>query len=618
MAFVPVVNIISNILIIICLINGLNGGLNDILDDVELDVKKLLQVLYNDLPNRCNINKNNKCSYISCSKNKPNLLCNNDFKIDACQIENCDPVGHLLNTEQFMVRLANQRNNNDIVVTQEVKEMVNGSYGLHAKFKEIFFKSPKIYNPKWMYFGTYNGVHMSYPGKEVCSPYDNRFRPWYLGAITGVKNLIFVIDISGPMLSDISQKDNLMAMIDIILHSVLYSDRIGIITFNSIAKSHFRTLVFATVENVNTIRNILNRIIFTGQTNLESAFQTINDLLKNTAKQGLLLACKINIMLFTYGSPTDGIVDKVQLIDRINKLDCLNNVRLFAYSFSNDDYTKEIACLKNGAYEYVKIRDNLYTKLNSYFTLISIGSNLTDPVWVEVYTDSSGLGLMTTCAIPVYEKTINNTANEVPFYRIYGVVAIDILVEDLIKYGCVDDINKELRKRTIKSCSSSSFEPTECQLNSLRTNKCSISDNTCNELKYLIPPCASDNIPYNDIFCNEKDYTLTQNDIDNCCISACKVKGALIGGLLGSIILLVGVGVLIWYFLLRKSGDEDGDRDRDGNGNNQNHIPVADVYKAESADYNLPNDNHLDKLNNKPNKKGVYSCQPDPYRSMPK
>jgi hypothetical protein len=57
-----------------------------------------------------------------------------------------------------------------------------------------------------MYVGTSFGMFRSYPALHrdssngVCAKdYDPRFRPWYVSATSGSKNLILIIDVSGSM-----------------------------------------------------------------------------------------------------------------------------------------------------------------------------------------------------------------------------------------------------------------------------------------------------------------------------------------------------------------------------------------------------------------------------------
>jgi len=49
------------------------------------------------------------------------------------------------------------------------------------------------------------GVHRTYPGKQwsmsngAFNPYDPRFRPWFVEASSGPKNVVLLIDVSGSM-----------------------------------------------------------------------------------------------------------------------------------------------------------------------------------------------------------------------------------------------------------------------------------------------------------------------------------------------------------------------------------------------------------------------------------
>lgn len=57
-----------------------------------------------------------------------------------------------------------------------------------------------------IYIGTSFGMFRGYPGLHqdsdngACTKdYDPRFRPWYVSATSGSKNLILIIDVSGSM-----------------------------------------------------------------------------------------------------------------------------------------------------------------------------------------------------------------------------------------------------------------------------------------------------------------------------------------------------------------------------------------------------------------------------------
>ena len=53
---------------------------------------------------------------------------------------------------------------------------------------------------RWSYFANYDGIMKTYPSTKVdCGNYDPRFRPWYVAATSGRKNVIVIIDVSGSM-----------------------------------------------------------------------------------------------------------------------------------------------------------------------------------------------------------------------------------------------------------------------------------------------------------------------------------------------------------------------------------------------------------------------------------
>ena len=50
------------------------------------------------------------------------------------------------------------------------------------------------------YIGTSLGSFRAYPAIGGCSgDYDPRFRPWYVAATAGAKNVVLIIDVSGSM-----------------------------------------------------------------------------------------------------------------------------------------------------------------------------------------------------------------------------------------------------------------------------------------------------------------------------------------------------------------------------------------------------------------------------------
>ena len=86
----------------------------------------------------------------------------------------------------------------------------------------------------------------TYPSLKVnCGEYDPRFRPWYVAATTGRKNVILMIDVSGSMSTDNPSrmslaKDAAISVVD----TLSPADTVTVIKFSSSADSlYFSTIV---------------------------------------------------------------------------------------------------------------------------------------------------------------------------------------------------------------------------------------------------------------------------------------------------------------------------------------------------------------------------------------
>ena len=538
-------------LIVLILLSFILSDLTSVLSQVEEDIKKLGEVLLNNIKNKCI--PSGKCSHLSCSKSvNPNLECNVNFKISQCNTaenlnlnKTCTNYGHLLSLDSLTVVLANGEYSTPVKVTQAVEEIVNFGSILNDNFIDLYNRNSKNY--KWMYFGSYNGAHMSYPGKEKCSLYDNRYRQWFTGAVTAIKNIFIVIDISGDMGNDPSILKRLQFMIKIILDSLILKDKVAIITFNNNAYSLYSTFIQAKAENkkilLDTINN-LNSADLKGQSNLENAFLKINEVLDNSKKQrNIWDSCKTNILLFSYGTPTDGLKGQA-LLSKIDALEHLQNTQIFTYSFNpnKDNYIGEISKLnfKKGTYQNIQasanIDNDLYKYLNSFFILNRNCPDKINPVWNEVYKDQSKLGFIATCSYPIIDKSNNN--------KLYGVIGIDLLVDDLLKEPNTDlkKINDVIESK-INICSPETTK--DCGIKILASAEL---DNSLLELT----PCSKyplDN--QKSVFCNQLDDNVLRN-VEVCC-GPCYNVQITIGVTIGVIIFALIVIFVLLYLCVWKA-----------------------------------------------------------------
>ena len=562
--------------------NVFGKNIKEEMKKIEDDIILLAKQQKEHLNNICKYNLKDSGSYLSCSENTPELSCNPNYIIKNCEMTpNCTANGHILNTKQFSVVLANEFNNK-ISIDQGVKEIVSASTPLKEEFENLS-KKKKFY--KWMYFSTYNGVHMTYPYKQRCKSYDNRYRPFFNGGITGVKNMILLIDISGDMLRF---KGNQVNMATIILRSLIVTDRVGVILYNNTAYASSSILEEASVEKVDQLIKYIENSLYSGKSNIEEAFKKAKEVITNTDDIGYLLKCKTYFMLNSYGSPTIGKQGQ-DLLSNIGEISNLKNAKIYAYSYNgeNDHYTRQIACMRSGTYENVRNNDNYYKKLDSYITSIKIGSNITTPVWIGPYSDSSGLGNVVTVVLPIYDET------SYPYRKIWGLIGIDTIFEDLLALTDLKDdyFKNVLKTKAIETCSSTNFDMSECELNSLRTYKCPNVTNDCNPINLAIPTCAFDVLNETDVFKNKNDNNLEHKNLILCCNCKETILGAAIPiGIATFSGLILLITLCSCKYIKPKeinNGNNNGNNNINNNGNNNvNNNGNNNVNNNENNDEN--------------------------------
>ena len=106
---------------------------------------------------------------------------------------------------------------------------------LENKFKTLNQNRDKKYGRA--YIGTSLGSFRSYPAIGGCSSdYDPRFRPWYVAATAGSKNVILIIDTSGSM-GENGKMGMAIQAAKSVINTLSNSDFVGVVEFNSDAKT---------------------------------------------------------------------------------------------------------------------------------------------------------------------------------------------------------------------------------------------------------------------------------------------------------------------------------------------------------------------------------------------
>ncbi|KAL2612061.1 hypothetical protein R1flu_023753 [Riccia fluitans] len=288
------------------------------------------------------------------------------------------------------------------------------------------------------YFGAVDGAFRFYPGLEVrdCVNFDPRIRPWYLGAISVMKEVVVLLDEGDSMNSNIGTVFSTTAgrIADILTQHLLKTltpgDNATVITFDSTSADRLLELVVPdTGLNVTTpeFTNKLNMVNETrihprGQSNYTTALRQAVSTFSGSSDY-----LKI-IVLFTDGrSPVPSGPQLTTIVTELQD----QSVRLFIYEISDSRNASlsSVACASKQGFhedlETLRVLQNPLYSLVSYFTFLArsnletLGSNL--PYWQPVYKDYGNLGDIVTVAYPVISGD----------NRLIGVAGIDIQTSGL-------------------------------------------------------------------------------------------------------------------------------------------------------------------------------------------
>lgn len=265
----------------------------------------------------------------------------------------------------------------------------------------------------------------------MCGDYDPRFRPWYVTATSGSKNVILLLDISGSM-NDNFKLDSAKEALISVVNTLSNNDFVGVVTFSDVAEGN--SLARATTENKQSIIEYINGLEAGGSTNYKAAFDKGFELLENAKKDEFGSPCTDaqNLFLFlTDGVPTipDGYTESGSLIDHINSIKGDYSITLFTYGFGpeiSSDILLELSCAFRGIntnIPNVGSTSELITTMRNYYKYVSEGIHIETPIWVQPYEDAFGFGTIVSVAMPIYYTDTSGIR------IILGVAAIDVTLK---------------------------------------------------------------------------------------------------------------------------------------------------------------------------------------------
>jgi len=275
----------------------------------------------------------------------------------------------------------------------------------------------------FLYYGDQgSGVMVSWPGQDYCptaaAPFDPRFRPWYVSAVSGPKDVVIVLDRSASMQGDRWLKARQAAKD--VLGTLTRFDYTNVVLFSSTAVSYdgFDTLLPATEENIRLMREWLDLEGALGGTNFRAGLQKAFNNIATGIGSGKTSGCNRAVLFLTDGEDRSGM--------ELSEVEDMNDIgaTIFTYSFGNEaDKTrpKQIACRNKGIWYHVPDGAHIGNVMSGYYTYYAGALARTKQIRWTMYEEIRTKNELITGCLPVYFR--NSEADE-----LLGVVCMDVSI----------------------------------------------------------------------------------------------------------------------------------------------------------------------------------------------
>lgn len=509
--------------------------LDTFIKDIENVLFERRDYLEKKFYSKCDITSCPK-TYLSCVEPTPPFVCSEKYIKTEC--EKCYEIkGSKVGLNESVVSFTDQLSE----PSSAVKEMSC----LLAEMDKFFIKDMETNPFGWQYVGTYTSLFRTFPGHYVCN-YDPRHRPWYIAGSTGAKNLGIIYNSVSSMKEN--RKDLIQInLVESMINSLTLNDFFGIVTHSDNHKKINDTLIRASSKQKSQIKKVLQDVPINAQGNLIEAFENLYSMFDNSkAGDEMGVLPKQNIILLILdtvpkrqNSTTKDIVNLIKNLESQYSL----GATIITYVIGTDESVvhsvKEISCSRNGFTDLIKSSDGINEKLLNYYFILSSGLVRNEVVWTEPYVDASGLGNMTSAVLPFYEKKNSNPA------KLLGVIGVDVLLETILEYTSLEDLNKRILEG--KNAPASSLLDF-CQLQSLRGDYKCITDKYCNVTLTDMPSCEQTFEPF-----HERKRILYLGKVGNCCgETKCKLILAIYLGYIMIALIIIIVAIIIFLVLLSK------------------------------------------------------------------
>lgn len=301
-------------------------------------------------------------------------------------------------------------------INSTISAAINRSAKLDILFRQLYASYPEH---AWLYMGFELGFHRSFPWHGPYSrSYDPRIRPWYVGAVTGAKDVVLIMDVSGSMSG--TRIENTKVAMGQVLGTLGPRDRFTVLTFSGTVSRYSSGLQVASSQNIGGAKSYINERSAAGGTNINAAILDALDILKGERSSD-----RTPLVIFmTDGEATSGEKNTTAILSNIQDANTEVDARIFVFGLGSLDFYSlldRIGSQNEGATVYVLESEDLDDAMSFYYRFFS--SQIDQTVhWSWPYVDASGFGIIITASKTV---VVNGT--------LIGVVGADLSLGSLVK-----------------------------------------------------------------------------------------------------------------------------------------------------------------------------------------
>lgn len=301
-------------------------------------------------------------------------------------------------------------------VNSTIQSAINRSAKMDLVFQQLYDAYPEHV---WLYMGYELGFHRSFPWHGPYSrSYDPRTRPWYIGAVTGAKDVVVIMDKSGSM--EGAPLTNTKSAMKSVLNTLGPKDRFSFLYFSGEVSKWSDSLKIASPSNIDFASDKIDSLAAGGGTNINDALIEALSILNTDGSSDRTPM----IIFMTDGLATTGTTNTDQILSNIAAANT-RNARIFVFGLGlpgdlDHGLLNDVGSQNDGSTVYVLQSEDLESAMNAYYQFFSnqIDNSIS---WSWPYADASGWGMVITASKSV---VVNG--------KLIGVVGADLTLTYLV------------------------------------------------------------------------------------------------------------------------------------------------------------------------------------------